>query len=140
MAHVCIRRLTADDSTEVIVLGFSVVTAVVILPLCMFNFVMPTGVEVLGLVGIASAATGGQLLMTSAYRIERAPVVSTAGYTNVVLAIAWGYLFWGERPGVWALCGGILIVGGGVALGLTLGTREQDLYGGRSGIVIREME
>jgi drug/metabolite transporter (DMT)-like permease len=54
--------------------------------------------------------------MTSAYRVDRAPVVAAASYTSVLLSLIYGYLFWKEVPHPLAWLGGGLIVFGGLML------------------------
>jgi drug/metabolite transporter (DMT)-like permease len=43
-------------------------------------------------------------------------VVSAAGYTSVVFALLFGFLFWSELPDALALLGGVIIVGAGIFL------------------------
>jgi drug/metabolite transporter (DMT)-like permease len=116
LAHLMVRRLNATDPPLTIVLDFTflaaLVTAVPVLP----GFVPLTGVQWLLVAGIVLCACLGQVLMTSAYRMDRAPVVASASYASVVLSVVYGYFFWGEIPQPLAWAGGALIVFGGLML------------------------
>lgn len=116
VAHIVVRRLSADDDPMVIVLNFTVLTALVALPLTVPVAVMPGPVDALALVGIAVLATAGQLLMTGAYAIEQAPVVAAASYVAVAFGVLWGFLFWHEIPVAPVWIGGALVVGAGLLL------------------------
>jgi len=116
LAHLTLRRLGATDHPWTIVLVFSAITTVGGGLLALPAMVWPTGLQWTLLAGIAACATFGQLLMTTAYRREVAPVVSAAGYSWVVYALVLGVVFWGEIPDAAALAGGAAIVVGGVVL------------------------
>ncbi len=116
LAHLSVRRMSADDDPAVIVLGFTVFTAVFAAIAAAPTAVLPTPGEALGLVAMAALATVAQLLMTHAYVIEEASVVSGVSYVTVPLAVLWGWMLWNERPGPLAAVGGVLVVGAGIAL------------------------
>ncbi len=116
VAHIIVRRLSADDDPMVIVLDFTVLTAAVALPIAAPLAVVPGPFDALALVGIAALATAGQLLLTGAYAIEEAPVVAAASYASVAFGVVWGFLFWGEIPAMLVWIGGALVVGAGILL------------------------
>ncbi len=53
-------------------------------------------------------------MLSQAYRITQANVIAPFEYVALPLAILWGYLFWGEVPGLKAMIGIILIGGAGL--------------------------
>lgn len=116
IAHTTLRRLSIDDDPTVIVLNFTALAALVAAPLSVQGFVWPRPCDMVTMAGIASCATAGQLLMTSAYAIEEAPVVAAAGYATAVFGVAWGFVFWREVPAPLVWLGGGLVVSAGVAL------------------------
>lgn len=118
LAHMMLRRLSATDPSTTIVFWFCLVTAALTAPFALVYGSWPTPQEWLLMAGVAVAATVGQLLMTHAYAVEEAPVVSASGYINVVFAMVLGLVFWREVPSLWSFAGGILIVCSGLVLAL----------------------
>lgn len=115
-AHMAVRRLNRTDYPLTIVLNFTVLTTVISGFLALPGFTSLTGRHWLLITGVAVFASLGQLLMTQAYRLDRAPVVAAASYASVVLSVVYGYFFWGEMPQAAAWLGGALIVSGGLLL------------------------
>ncbi len=114
--HILIRRLSRTDQPMVIVFNFTVLTGLATGLWSLPGFVMLASHQWLLIIGVALFASLGQLLMTSAYRHDRAPVVAAASYSSVVLSVIYGYFFWGEVPQPTAWFGGLLIIGGGLLL------------------------
>ena len=116
LAHIMVRRLNATDFPLVIVFNFTVVTALATGIWIIPRFVMPSAGLWPFIIGIALFASLGQMFMTLAYQRDRAPVVASSSYASVVLAVLYGYFFWGEIPGPTAWLGGGLIIFGGILL------------------------
>jgi drug/metabolite transporter (DMT)-like permease len=114
--HILIRRLNRTDQPMVIVFNFTVLTGLATGLWSLPGFVMLAGHQWLLIIGVALFASLGQILMTSAYRHDRAPVIAAASYSSVVLSVIYGYFFWGEVPQPTAWLGGLLIIGGGLLL------------------------
>jgi drug/metabolite transporter (DMT)-like permease len=62
--------------------------------------------------GVVSAV--GTMLLTSAYRVARAGVVTPFEYSGVLWAPLWGFLFFSEVPRMTTVAGALLIVGAGL--------------------------
>ncbi len=116
MAQLLVRRLNRTDHPLVIVFDFTVLTAVVTGVAALPGFVPLTSRQWLFVCGVALFATAGQVLMTTAYRRDRAPAVAAAGYSSIVLSVVYGYVFWGEVVQPLSWFGALLIVSGGVFL------------------------
>jgi drug/metabolite transporter (DMT)-like permease len=116
VAHLTVRRLNATDAPLVIVLYFTLIVGACSGLLSIPVFVVPDPRQLLILLGMAQCAAFGQLLMTTAYGRDTAPVVAASAYAVVVYGLLLGYLLWGELPDGLALVGGALIVGAGVLL------------------------
>jgi drug/metabolite transporter (DMT)-like permease len=114
--HLLIRRLNRTDQPMVIVFNFTVLTGLATGLWSLPRFTMLSAHQWLLIIGVALFASLGQILMTSAYRHDRAPVVAAASYSSVVLSVIYGYFFWGEVPLPTAWLGGLLIIGGGLML------------------------
>ncbi len=115
-AHLLVRRLNRTDYPMVIVFNFTVLTAFITGFWALPNFLSLTWNNWLLIAGVAVFASLGQILMTSAYRRDRAPAVAAASYSSVILSVVYGFIFWGEIPQPMAWAGGGLIITGGILL------------------------
>lgn len=77
------------------------------------------------LLGAAVFGTGAIALLTQGFRMAPAAVVAPFDYTGLVWAALFGWLFWREVPGPWAVAGAAVIV----ASALYIGYREARLKG-----------
>jgi drug/metabolite transporter (DMT)-like permease len=109
-AYVVVKRLSSDHSTYTIVLWFVVASSIVSFPLMLPNFVIPNMKESILLILVGITSTISQILMTKAYRYEKASIVSILTYSVVLYNIFWGYLIWGEVLDVLSTIGGFLIL------------------------------
>lgn len=109
LAYVCIRSLSKQHNTHMIVLYFSLTAAIVPLPWFSY-FVIPSTYQLLVLLMIGVFATIAQFFMTKAYGLEKAGVVSMVGYSGVFFNIFWGVLIWKEYLDVYSVIGGIIIL------------------------------
>ncbi len=124
LAHLAIRKLTATDPPAIIVLWFQAFVTVVAgaLLLGTGGFALPPPHLWAPLAGVGLLAVVGQILMTYAYRADRAPLVAAAGYTTPLWAVMVDLVAWGVVPGWHAMAGGLLVV----LAGLGLVFRRQD--------------
>lgn len=119
-AHVALRGLGPTDHPSTIVFWYQASSLVL--------SVIGVGVVTGGLPALPSAglwpwlivigvsATLGQLVMSHAYRIEKASTVAAASYVGPVWAAAGDLILFGALPSGWALGGGALVVGAGLLL------------------------
>lgn len=77
-------------------------------------WVMPTPLDAVLMASCGVVAAIGTLLLTSAYRITRANLVTSFEYTGVLWAPMWGFLFFAEVPRASTVVGALLIVGAGL--------------------------
>ena len=107
-------------STAVATLGASLVAPFVWQPVAAAD--LPAFLA-LGLLG-----TGAQATLIRAFSLAEAAAVAPFGYTGLIWAGLWGWLFFGAVPDLWALVGAGIIV----AAGLYVWTREaQAMRAGR---------
>jgi drug/metabolite transporter (DMT)-like permease len=115
-AYVTVRRMgTAEDSRRV-VLYLPLVTVPVTLPFALPGWVWPTPAEWLLLGGVGVSTQIAQVYMTRGLQRESAARATAVGYLQIVFAAAWGFLAFGETPGVWAAAGAAVIVASTLAL------------------------
>ena len=85
---------------------------------------MPTAEQWLFIVVSALFGVSGQLLMTMSYRYAEASTLAPLDYTNLLLAVALGFYFFGEVPH-WSMWVGAPLV---IAAGLIILWREYRRY------------
>ncbi len=117
-AHVCVRVLGKTDRPAVVVMWFQLVMTLCALGVTLISTggTLPRAPTHLWpvLLGCGVCATVGQLLMTTAYSIERAPTVAAAAYVGPLWALIGDVVFFELVPGLNALAGGVIIVGAGL--------------------------
>lgn len=113
-AHLALRRVSVENPSRAIVFWFHLS----MIPLAFGGVAgqgqsisLPTGSMAVFVLGVGVCATAGQLLMTRAYKLERAPLVAAASYTGVLWALAYDVLFFDEIPSLLAIPGGALVIG-----------------------------
>ena len=117
VVQIHIRQMVQSEHTAAIVFYFSLTATVLSLLTMPFGWVVPTGRE-LGLL-LAAGLLGGiaQILVTSAYRFGSASLLAPYDYTSMLVAIVIGYVWFGDLPTLWVICGaGLVIAGNGVVI------------------------
>jgi drug/metabolite transporter (DMT)-like permease len=115
-AYVTVRRIETEDPL-VVIFYFSAIGTIGSLPFLVHSGLWPTPLEWLLLLGVGLTTQAGQVLLTHALYRERAGRVSSAGLVQIVFALAWGALWFGELPDRLAVIGALMIVGAVLALG-----------------------
>lgn len=117
-AYLSVRNLRLYDPPERIVLWFALFSAVVTLPLCTSAGLSPEPSLWLPLLCVGVGATGGQLFITAAYRVEKAWIVGPLSYVVVLFSWLAGVVWFGEHLTGWSLAGAVLLLVSGVGIGL----------------------
>ena len=113
MAQVFIRRLVETEETAAIAFWFSVTASALSLLTAPFGWVVPSPGAAAALVAAGLLGGVGQICLTSAYRFADAGVVAPFAYASLLMALAIGYVAFGEVPRPSALAGAALVVAGG---------------------------
>lgn len=116
LAYVTVRHLHQTESSWIIAFHMATITALLSLPVMIFDFAAPGPGEWTALLAAGLFGTGGQIFMTKAYRYEQASHVAPFSYASVILSVVFGALFWGEIPNAYALGGMAMIIASGVAI------------------------
>lgn len=124
LAYICIRELSKEHRVHIIVYYFCIVSTLVTLPFA-YEFIMPSFYELFMLVMLGLVATLAQFIMTKAYSLEQAGVVSMLSYVGVFFSVAWGYLIWGEELDIYSVIGGIIIIASCSILSYKIYTRNK---------------
>jgi drug/metabolite transporter (DMT)-like permease len=115
-AHIALRGLKEERSTTVV---FWLQVAVFSLALVL-SLITKGGITVPpahiwpALIGVGVFATGGQLLMTKAYAIDKASRVAAVRFVGPVWGVAGDVLFFGGWPELHVWIGGVIVVSAGL--------------------------
>jgi drug/metabolite transporter (DMT)-like permease len=127
-AYTSVRELRNYYDTKVIVLSFTLVGTIG--PMILFilskyfyideldfmmgEFVMPSGVVWIYVIGLGILGTLSQYYMTKAYGEAKAGIVSAVSYTNILFSIIIGVMLGDAFPSLLTTLGIVLIVAAGV--------------------------
>lgn len=114
IAAILVRNLVHSEKTATIVLWFSLMASVLSLLSLPFGWHMLTLSQTVLLVSAGFCGGVAQIFMTSAYRHAEVSTVAPFEYTSMILAIAVGYVVFGDVPTLYMLVGGSIVVGAGI--------------------------
>lgn len=109
-AHVSIRKLASEEAITV-VLYFAVFATAGSVPLMLPACCWPDARVWAALAGLGLLSVLAQLLMTVAYRHDRAGRVALVANLGVIFAGVWDFVFWGRTPHWSTVAGAALIIG-----------------------------
>jgi drug/metabolite transporter (DMT)-like permease len=115
-AMIALRRIGPSESSEAVVLHFSLFGLVVltILAIPVWQWPSGTGLALLVITGLSGGLA--QLSMTRAYSLAPASTVSALGYLTVVFTRILAFPVFGERPDASQVLGSVAIIGAGCLL------------------------
>ena len=105
------KKLTATDSSPVIVAWLSIFVTLTLLPGAIYVWRTPTWEEMFFLMLTALLATLGHLTMTQAFRHAEIAAIQPISFIQLVCAALLGLYAFGEEPDLWTVVGGAIIVG-----------------------------
>lgn len=108
------RRISANESsTATLAFTTGAVTLAGLLTLP-FGWVLPTWQDI-GLLAIGGIMFGGaHFLYIESFRLAEAVLVAPFRYFNMLWAIGFGFVVWGDLPDTWVVGGSALIIGAGL--------------------------
>ncbi len=109
-AYTLVRFLGSREKPATIVFFFSLVSVIVMFPLMMMNFEMPSFIQLLFLLGTGIFAAIGQFGLTLAYKYAKASEVAIYNYTNIIFSAIIGYFLWKEISDTWSIIGGVIVI------------------------------
>ncbi|MFC1887937.1 DMT family transporter [Candidatus Cloacimonadota bacterium] len=109
--YTMVRYLRDKETPATIVFFFSFTSLVILSPLILLEFRMPTLHQWIYLLMIGVFAAIGQFSLTYAYRYGKASEIAVYNYANIIFAALLGFLIWQEIPDILSLIGGIIIIG-----------------------------
>lgn len=109
LSHMALSYVNKFEKPYTIVFFFSLFSTVVSFPFVVINFVMPTGYEMLLLLGIGIFAGLGQTCLTMGYRYSPASEVSIYTYTSIIFASILSILVFKQSIELFSFIGIVLI-------------------------------
>ena len=115
-AMMLLRRLGAGESSEAVVLHFSLVALATTVALSIPVWRTPSPRAAIFLLGTGLAGGGAQLAMTRAYSLDSAARVSALTYLGILFTVLLAIPVFGERPSVSQMLGALAVIGAGLLL------------------------
>ena len=111
-AYTCLRGATTHGAPRTFVIFFfSVFSTLVILPLALLNFTMPSPAQLLWLLLCGVFAACGQFSITAAYTFAPAREISVYDYSQIIFSALLGFFIFGQVPDGLSFLGyGIIIL------------------------------
>lgn len=130
LAYTSIRELKEYYDTRAIVLSFTLVGTVGPIVLMILSkyfyitsldfmlgeFVLPSGVVWIYIIGLGLLGTLSQYYMTKAYSETKAGIIGAISYTGIIFSITVGVLLGDALPNLITICGIVLIVFAGIVV------------------------
>lgn len=123
-AYIVIRKLRETEHPAVVVFHFPLLTVPLTLPLLLptpwwdapFEWLWPTPFEWAVLLALGIATQIGQVKLTEGLHLEPAARATAVSYAQVVFALVWGALLFGETPTPTTLAGAALVALGTIVV------------------------
>jgi drug/metabolite transporter (DMT)-like permease len=119
LAYVTVRQLAKTEHALVIVFYFPLVAMPLAIPWAAYDFVWPSAIDWLILIGIGITTQLGQVFLTMGLMIEKAGRATSVGYIQICFAVLWQLAVFGQMPGLGTLLGAALIIAGTLAVSAT---------------------
>ncbi|HKU16314.1 MAG TPA: DMT family transporter [Steroidobacteraceae bacterium] len=116
VAMVFLRSMSGGEHAITITFYFSLTFMTCAALTALQGWPMPSLAQWLLIVLAGLFGVFGQLLMTYSYRYAEASTIAPLDYSNMIMAILLGYLFFGEIPALSIWLGAPLIVGAGLLI------------------------
>ncbi len=97
LAYICVRKLSEKEHPLVIIYYFPLISIPLSIPFIINDFVIPTGTDLLWIVGIGIFTQIGQLCITEGLRLLPAGQATSLNYSQVIFASIWGVLIFQEK-------------------------------------------
>ncbi|HOX45288.1 MAG TPA: DMT family transporter [Myxococcota bacterium] len=110
-AYICVRKLARTERALVVVLYYTLASALLAAPVAALGWRSPDGPTWLALLGVAALGVAAQLVLTAAYRYDTAGRVSMVGYLGPLFGAGWDLGLWGAAPDPWSALGAALVIG-----------------------------
>lgn len=116
IAMIFLRKMSGGEHAITITFYFSLTFTACAALTALRGWPMPTAMQWLLMILAGLFGVFGQLLMTYAYRHAEASTIAPLDYTNMVMSVILGYLFFAEIPSLSIWIGAPLVVSAGLII------------------------
>jgi drug/metabolite transporter (DMT)-like permease len=116
IAMVFLRSMSGREHAITITFYFSLTFLACAALTALQGWPMPTSTQWLLIVSAGLFGVFGQLLMTYSYRYAEASAIAPLDYSNMIMAVIVGYVFFAEIPSLSVWIGAPLVVGAGLII------------------------
>lgn len=114
LSTVMVRLLSRHDPDVVTLFWFAIVGTVISLACAIPEWIWPPAIDWVWLLTLGLLGGFAQILITRAWRLAPAAVLAPFDYVSIILAVAFGYLWFREEPS-WTVWYGLpLVIGSGL--------------------------
>ena len=113
-AGALLTRIVRADSVATSVLWSAVVGTIVTSAMIPFFWTPIAAHDLWAFAALAIFGTASQYLLVRAFSVAEAGALAPFGYTGLIWACLWGWLFFGQLPDRWTVAGAAIIVGAGL--------------------------
>lgn len=115
------RRIAGKDSALATTFYTTLMGTIIVTAAVIFVWQQPTGLQWLLMMLLAAIAAAGHYLIVRAYDHAEASLLAPLAYTEMIMAVTLGYLFFGDFPDVWTFVGVAILIASAIYISL----REQ---------------
>ena len=110
LAYICVRKLSEKENPLVIIYYFPLVSIPLSLPFIINNFVLPTGIDWIWIIGIGFFTQIGQLCITEGLRLIPAGQATSLNYSQVIFSSIAGFILFQEALTTEFYLGGLCVL------------------------------
>ena len=114
LAFVSVRKLRETDHALVIIFYFSFISVLASVPIVVVHHAVPSPIEWLFLIGIGISTHIAQIYLTRSLHREQTSRAMGVSYVQILFAVGWGILIFGDYPNILSLIGMILVAVGSI--------------------------
>lgn len=113
--YMLMTRIIRDkDNPAATTFYTTAVGALILSVLVIFNWQALSAFQWSLMVSMGAAGAVGHFMLVKAFHMAEASMLAPFTYSQVVGAILWGFLVFGDVPSLWTVCGASLVIGSGV--------------------------
>lgn len=116
IAMVVLRKMSGGEHAITITFYFSLTFMVCAALTAFLGWQVPTSTQWLLIVLAGLFGVFGQILMTYSYRYAEASTIAPLDYSNMIMSVILGYVFFGDIPSLSVWIGTPLVVGAGMII------------------------